>query len=391
MGKQTPHLYGVGQVVNETLRIVEKIRIKKRKKVHKGYIVQSIVYPNAPAYTVTEDNLKKGQGCGYTRGLRIYEGNSLWSKVEIRKHIIDIEQSKTIAPNYRKKILFKCGSCDTTKEMTPSNIIRRGFSCPNCSRGTPYPELFFLAVNQHFNLEFEYQVTYENGRFDFINHDTKTIVEMNGLAHYEEIENSKAWEKAHRNTVESDNKKREWAKENGYTLIFIDARKSEFEFIKDNINACEYLPTIEVKDIKPIIETMKANKRHNVAEIVRLYKIEKLNTYEIAKIYNVNNGTIGRILKNNGVKVTASKVIKCTTTDELFSSQAEACRELNLSKGNINACLKGKRKSTGGYIFRYADDTETHVLYEAQNRAKQPISLKIQLDDISDVFNKSNF
>lgn len=265
MGVKKPYLYEVGEVVNETLKIVEQIRVKKTEKyTQKGYIVKSLIYADAPEYTISEGSLRKGQGCAYKRGLRVFDGNSLWSKVEYRKHIIDVEQAKNIAPNHSKPILFKCGSdiCDTTKLMKPNTLIRNGFACPNCSKNISYPELFFLAVNQHFNLGFEYQETYEHGRFDFINYDTKTIVEMNGLAHYEEVTGN--WGDAHLRTVESDNKKREWAKENGYNLIFIDARKSEFEFIKDNINACEYLPSIRVKEVKTIMEIIEVNEYYNI-------------------------------------------------------------------------------------------------------------------------------
>lgn len=39
----------------------------------------------------------------------------------------------------------------------------------------------------------------------------------------------------------------------------------------------------------------------------------------------------------------------------MFQTQAECARILDLSKGNINSVLRGRRESTGGYVIRYAD------------------------------------
>jgi len=39
-----------------------------------------------------------------------------------------------------------------------------------------------------------------------------------------------------------------------------------------------------------------------------------------------------------------------------FISQAEAVKELNLNLGNLNEVLKGKRKSAGGFVFKYKEE-----------------------------------
>lgn len=41
-----------------------------------------------------------------------------------------------------------------------------------------------------------------------------------------------------------------------------------------------------------------------------------------------------------------------------FVSQAEAARELNIHQPNINKCLKGLRKSAGGYSWSYVNNVE---------------------------------
>ena len=49
--------------------------------------------------------------------------------------------------------------------------------------------------------------------------------------------------------------------------------------------------------------------------------------------------------------------IICVETGETFESQGEASRIKNISQGNINSCLKGRRNVAGGYHWKYKDET----------------------------------
>lgn len=354
MGKQMPYIYNVGQYVNVTLKIVKQTRVKCGKYTRKGYVVQSVVYPNAPTYEISETNLKNGQGCAYKAGKRVCEENNLYSIVYIRPYLVNVEESKNITFKSNKPVLFKCSTvnCDNTKKMAPNTLVRQGYSCPNCSTGISYPERFMMAVNQYFNLSYDYQVTYEHGRFDFINHETKVVIEMNGIAHYEERDGYMS----HETTKLSDNKKRKWCKENGYTLIFIDARKSDFNFIKDNINACEYLPNILLKDEKAIMELIEISSKYDIQEIIRLYEVEKLSTVKIAQKYEVSFGTICGILNRNNIKLRGNiRPVKCVETGIVYESVTEAQRQTGIAKNGISACCRGKRKTSGGFHWEFVD------------------------------------
>lgn len=55
--------------------------------------------------------------------------------------------------------------------------------------------------------------------------------------------------------------------------------------------------------------------------------------------------------------VNAKKVLQFTKSRELIKewpSASEASRELGISQTNICGCCNGKRKSAGGYVWRYA-------------------------------------
>lgn len=293
------HCYKIGEEING-LRIIEHTRKGKRNL--KAYVVQSTTYKTAEPYIISEWELKKGTGDAYTcrSPKRICEENSLYSFKHLRPYIIDIEQAKIIAPNHMKAITFKC-TCGKEKKMRPNTLVRNGLSCSNCSSNISYPERFFLAVNQYFSLNFEYQVIYEKGRFDFVNHDEKIIVEMNGEQHYVEREDS-AWKDSYKNTIDSDNRKRQWCRDNGYTLIFIDASHSEFEFIRDNINKEELLPNIKDMDVEKILCLIEKYSKYDVKGIIKDYK-EGMNQAQLGKKYNVDRGTIRNILKRNNIEI----------------------------------------------------------------------------------------
>lgn len=350
------HIYEVGEIVNGNLKIIEQLRAKEGNYTSRSYKVKSTNYYKEPAYEVSESSLKKGHGCAYTAGRRATENNNLWNVKNTRKNIVNIDEAKATTPYSNKKILFKCSTenCDYTRMAVVSSIVKNGFSCPNCSKGISYPERFMLAVNDFYSLSFEYQETYENGRFDFINHKTKVIVEMNGRQHYE-YENS--WKDSYRKTKLSDDKKRQWAKENSYNLIFIDARKSEFEFIKNNINNCELLPNIEDKDENAIMKIIESYSKYDTQKIINYYNIDKLTTYQIGEKIGATNVTVGNILRRNGIKLRKgnTRTVRCIETGIVYASTYEASRKVDIAQGNISTVCRGGRKTAGGYHWEYAD------------------------------------
>lgn len=60
--------------------------------------------------------------------------------------------------------------------------------------------------------------------------------------------------------------------------------------------------------------------------------------------YNVNYGT--RTEK-------CSKRVLCVETGKFYPSTIEAQRQLGFNNGNISQCCNGKRKTCGGYTWRY--------------------------------------
>ena len=66
--------------------------------------------------------------------------------------------------------------------------------------------------------------------------------------------------------------------------------------------------------------------------------------------YNNNYGT-----RTERVSKKLFKSIYCIELDRTFDGATQAARELNLDQGSITKCCQGKRKTTGGFHFRYTE------------------------------------
>lgn len=359
--KRSDYLYEVGQYVNVTLKIVKQIRVKDGKNTKKGYVVQSVVYPTAELYEIGEQALKDGIGCAYKAGKRVCPENSLWSVENVRGNIIDIDEAKTITKgNNRNPMLFKCATknCDNQKVMCAQNLVRDGYSCPNCSTGTSYPERHFTSYLNQYKIEHEYQVRFDDLEgyiFDYriVLNGISFLVETHGLQHYytEDVGYYKV-----KDIQETDSIKRNYAKKNNINYIELDCRKSDFEFIKNQINSNEYLPSIKKKHEGNIMDLIKVSSKYDIQEIIRLYKVDKLSTYKIADRYNVSRSTITIILTRNSVEIRGNKrMVKCIETGEVYNSGMDVMRETGISNKAISRVCNGKAKTAGGYHWEYVD------------------------------------
>lgn len=292
------HKYKKGEIVNGTLKIIEQTRVKNGDKMHRGYVVQSVVYPTAKNYEVNEYHLKNGTGCAYVAGRKVCNENSLWSVEKLRENIIDIEEAKNIIAHSNKKVRFKCSTvgCNNTKIMIPCNLLRRGYSCVLCDTKVSYPERMLASYFTVKNIKFETQIIFNNTqrKIDFYIPSLDVYVETHGEQHYN-INDS--WYKS---SVESDRIKRKWAKDNNKKLIELDCRESNFEFIKNSINECDILPNILESDKEKIIDNIEASSKYDVQNIIEMYK-NGLSAYKISDKLNLSPSIIYNILKRNGV------------------------------------------------------------------------------------------
>lgn len=382
------YLYNIGDIVNDSLRIIEKSRNSKNGK--KSYIVSSIKYPEAPHYSMLEENIVKGQRDAYLSGRRVFEGNSLYSIEWVRPYLVDIEESKSIAPKSSRKIEFSCPNCRRTKKAQPNNIINQGFSCHFCSSNISYPELFMMAYLEVKGIKYEYQKVFKdllNRRFDFYLPESNTVIETHGLQHYDK---KSVW---FSKTKIQDKEKKLWCKNNNILFVEIDCRKSNYLYIKSTINNST-LPKISNKEDKDIQSYIKYLNYNNLEELIRLYEkvgsmelvgkklgisttavrntlkkvnYKKENSFEdskvielykkyysinkVAKELNTSTFKVTETLDNNGIKREGTKKntkkVLCTTTNKIYSSTSEASKETGINRGSISKACNNKIKYAG--------------------------------------------
>lgn len=348
MSNKTPFKYDINEIVNNSLKIKKQTNNKRYEKI---YEVQSIAYPEAPTYFITEYSLVNGTGCAYVSHRRICEQNSLFSIESVKPYLVNVEEAKTIAPKSNKKIKMKCPDCKREKYFSGKRFLNEGFSCPMCDRNISYPELFFISYSEVKGLKFEYQKSMNdlpNKVFDFYSEDIG-VVETHGIFHYEKGVGSLS--DAHEKSKESDRIKREYCNRKNISLIELDCRESNFNYIKNSINNCKLLPNISKDEESDILKTIAENKKYPIKDIVKLYK-KGLSSVNIAKKYSLSSSTIRRILVKSDVIIRegiyTKKRIRCITTGEVFSSMEDAYLWCNLqSSGSIRANLQGKQKTAG--------------------------------------------
>lgn len=344
---KTEYRYQVGEVVNETLEIVSQTRHEKQNR--KAYEVQSLVYPDAPTYIIQERGLDAGNGCAYKSGVRVYEGNSLYTLEWVRPYLVDIEEAKTLTCKSSKSIKLECPDCKNIQRYTVYNLSNRGFKCSKCSIKVSYSERLFLAYLEVKGIKYEYQKVFKdlpNRKFDFFIYLGKKniIVETDGIQHKED---NGFWD--YNKTKKSDLEKDIYCKRKGIELIRLDCSSNIFDNIVSRINDT-ILPITQV-DKEKMLVLMSKEMKYPIQDIISLYK-KGNNTKKIGEIFNISHVTVGNLLRKYDINLrnpgySQAMCVMCTNTGKVFRSISEASRYYKTSNSNIQKVCIGKRKSAG--------------------------------------------
>lgn len=222
----------IGTYINNKTKIAHQCKID-------GYI-----WVTAPS------NILSGCGCPLCAGKEIGQApeykNSIWDS-EYREYFskyLTEDQMKQYMPYSSKSIVATCPNCGTTKKTTPALLIRRGIKCQMCSDGISYPNKFSRAFISQINgisrIEYEYSPKWLiiNGHRCFYDiyfeyHDKKYVIEVDGMLGHG---NSDCFTKdSASHSIEQDREKDFLAQHHGIQVIRIDAKKSEAEYLKQNI------------------------------------------------------------------------------------------------------------------------------------------------------------
>ena len=195
-------------------------------------------------------------------------------------------------------VLLRCTDCNQTKYSRIADLVRRGFTCDYCSDSVSFPNkimrnlMLQLPVDE---LDFEYVSDWSNKKcYDayFKYQDKKYLVEFDGEQHTKNTSwSTKEWQE------NNDSLKTSLAIQNGFNLIRIDARKSDFDFIKDKIMSSEFSQIFDLSQVDWNKIYDKALTNFNM-EICEYYnKHNDMMLKDIAKHFHISTPTLTSALK----------------------------------------------------------------------------------------------
>lgn len=285
-----------------------------------------------------------------------YKEKNFVSMAESDPWMIDLlankEDSKIYSRGSGKKILFKCPTCGDLKKLQISQVARDGkIKCQKCTDGFSYPNKFGLELLEQLpveNLQVEFSCEWtQNKRYDFSFYYNKIhyLLEMDGEMHFND-----SFYKDVNIIKKNDELKNKLAAENNCELIRINCIKSEFDFIKSEIQKSKLndLFDLEKIDWNKIKKNCLKNK---ILEINDFYNHHKnMTVAEIAAVFNLNYATVLKYLKKCAdLKLNdfMTKTEKCKYNKPKilsFYNKGYSIKEiselLDITYAQVNRCIK---------------------------------------------------
>lgn len=209
-----------------------------------GYIWEQ--YPN---------NLLRKIGCPVCGGKVVIKGKNDLNTIhpELSNYLLNIEDGNIYSSGSHKKIKCKCPDCGYIKEIVIKNLVNQGFSCDRCHDNVSYPNKFIREMLRQLkgdNYIPEYHPEWSGGyRYDcyFKQNGKEYIIEMDGAFHY--IDKAKWNSRSLKAQQEIDIEKNQLAEDNNVIIIRIDSRKSNTEYLRDNILKSELSTIFDLDNI----------------------------------------------------------------------------------------------------------------------------------------------
>jgi DNA-directed RNA polymerase subunit RPC12/RpoP len=284
-----------------------------------------------------------------------------------------------------KKVNWECLDCgNIIKNKRIADIAKYGLFCPKCSDKISYSEKFTYNVLSQLNINFEYQKSFEwslSKKYDFYIKDENIIIETHGEQHY--VESFTRIGKKARNLKEeqeNDKLKEKLALQNNINkYIAIDVKRSELEYIKNNILNSELFKLFDLSGID-WVECHKFACSSLVCVVCNLWNNEKMSTTQISKTIKLHVSTIIKYLKRGtelglcdysakeSSKIALQKTIKYIkdniskkviqldkNNNFIKEYESISSAEKDMKINNISMCCMGKLKFVGGYKWVYSE------------------------------------
>ena len=303
------------------------------------------------------------------------------------------EDAKTHTFRSEDNIAVVCPHCGSKKYCTLSNIyLHKSIGCI-CGDGFSYPEKFIYSVLEQLELKFKTQLNKktfdwcEEYKYDFYVPSLEIIIETHGGQHYKE---SNRFERTLEEEQYNDKLKQKLALSNNIKedyYIVIDCKKSELEFIKQNILKSNLSKLCDLSKInwlkceafalsnlvKEVCEYWEKNKFNNLfyKEIVDLFGIST-NTIKIYLGKGTKLGWCNYNIKPKNRHMDRVYPILCIETQIFYRNSYECSKDMSekynkifRSNNILSICNPNTRDKTyKNFTFRYATEEEYNIYVE---------------------------
>lgn len=321
---------------------------------------------SVPAYkmTYTKGNIQ----CPCEYGKRFDENvNSIYATdKEFCKLFYNQDDTHKYTIHSGHKTDFVCPFCkNIVYNKRISDVYRRGLVCNHCSDHIPMGERIIYSlldmkkdILDDCYFQFDKTFDWSNRKeydFYFCINGVKYIVETNGEQHYYQRKNSKICSDL-KYQQDNDEYKMNLAIKNGISkcnYIIIDCRKSDFNFIKENILNSDLYTILDLKNF----DWDKCFKNSSTSLLIKVCDLWNSNVRDIPllkKYTGLSRSCIhtflcrGRDIGLCDYYSMAQTKVRCTNDDIVFDSIVQAGKYYNINTpGNISAVCRKKRKYCG--------------------------------------------
>ena len=208
------------------------------------------------------------------------------------------ELAKVITIGAKEKVECICPDCGEEFELTVSQLINNKNKCPFCAVDTlsrPNRLLYeFLIENKENCQEIKTEKTFKwskKYKFDgyFKKDGVEYLIEMHGKQHYEQMFNNDFELQKKR-----DKEKIELAEKNRFSLIIIECKVTEFDYIINNIKKSKLKDIFDLDNIN--WENLKIKCMTKISKQILDYYNQNKTISEISDIMDLRKGFVEKFL-----------------------------------------------------------------------------------------------
>ena len=178
----------------------------------------------------------------------------------------------------------------------------------------------------------------------------------------------------------------------GITQQKLSSRLKSHLSCKSNMKKFLWIKSLRSEGLKPIIECVISELAQEEAWELEISTIERFRDEKNIELLNVaDGGQVGISMPGDenpmygltgSLSPFSTKILQCDKKNsviKLWNSQTEAAKNLKLRKQNINKCLKERRKTCGGFTWRYLNEEDS----------KSWFNKHIDEDQLKEMFNRN--